>query len=128
VGSLGTHKALGLSRSKGARFQRIAVHFRGGCEQEASTLGPRQAERLVGPERADFEGLNGIVEVVDRAGRTGEVEHPVEGALNLDEVRDIVQDELKAGMLAEVGDVGGVTGEEIIHSHDAVTLYQQPVT
>src|SRR5207237_660792 len=91
-------------------------------------LGARQAERLVGPERADFERLNGVVEVVHRARRTRKVEHAVERTLDLDKVRDVVQHELKAGMLTEVGEVGGVTGEEIVHSDDAVTLFQQPVT
>src|SRR5205823_4220049 len=53
VGSLGTHKALGLSRSKGARFLLASTSEVYGDPLEASTLGPRQAERLVGPERAD---------------------------------------------------------------------------
>src|SRR4029077_8294349 len=104
-----------------------AVYLGGGREQKAGTLGPRQAEGLVRAERADFQGLNGVVEVVDRARRAREVEHPVERTLDLDEVRDIVQHELKAGMGTEVSDVAGVTGQEIVHSDDAVTLCQQSV-
>ena len=105
----------------------IAVDLRGGGEEEAGAPGLGEAESAIGPERADLEGLDGIIEVVDRARRTREVQHPIERTLDLDEVRDIVQHELKAGMLAEVGDVGRVTGEEIVHSDDAVILCQQPV-
>ena len=48
---------------------RIAVDLGGGRDQEAGTLRLGQPERLVGAERADLERLDGLLEIVDRAGR-----------------------------------------------------------
>ena len=63
--------------------QRVAVHLRGRREQEARALGLGHAERVVRAERADLQGLDGQLEVVDR-GEAGlakwstAVEMPVE--------------------------------------------------
>ncbi len=61
--------------------ERIAVDLGGRGEQEAGALLLRQAERLVRAERAHLEGLDRQLEVVDRAGRRGEVQDRVERAL-----------------------------------------------
>jgi hypothetical protein len=47
----------------------IAVHLRGRRQEEPGALGLGQAQRLVGPERADLQGLDGQFQIIDRAGR-----------------------------------------------------------
>src|SRR5256885_12927734 len=79
---------------------------------------------LMRAERADLEGLDRQLEVVDRAGGTGEVEHAVERSLDLDEVGDVVQHELKIALVPQVSDVGRGARDEVVHPHDAMALHE----
>ena len=106
----------------------VAVHLRGGGEQEARALRLRQPERLVGAEGADFQGRDRMLEVVHRTRRAREVQDGVQGPLDLDEVRHVVQDELEVVVAPQVGDIGGVPGQEVVHPDHAVALGQEPVT
>src|SRR5437773_10749173 len=55
------------------------------------------------------------------------MEHAVERSLDLDEVGDVVQHELKIALVPQVSDVGRGAGDEVVHPHDAMTLPEQPV-
>src|SRR5688572_32082821 len=50
---------------------------------------------VVRAERADLHRLDRQLEVVDRAGRTGPVQHVVDRAVDVDVPRDVVPDELE---------------------------------
>ena len=71
----------------------IAVDFRRAGQQEPRVLGLGQPERVVGAERTDLEGRDRVSEVIDRAGRAGEVEHVVDRPVDLDRLGDVVLDE-----------------------------------
>ena|SRR5204862_5987935 len=79
-------------------------------------------------ERADLERGNGMLEVVDRARWTGEVQDAIQGPLDVDEHRDVVAEELETGVALEVRKIGGRSGEEVVHPHHGVTGRQQPIT
>ena len=59
----------------------------------------------MGAEGPDLQGLDRVLEVVARARGAGEVQHRVDWAVDGDELRDVVLDELEAAVLAEVLDV-----------------------
>ncbi len=63
--------------------QRVAVDLGGRGEQDAGAFGLGQAERVVGAQRADLEGLDRQLEIVDRAGGRGEVEDEVDRTVDV---------------------------------------------
>ena len=71
----------------------IAVDLGGRGQEESRAFGLGQTERIVGAERADLEGLDRELEVVDRAGRRGEVQDAVERPIQRNELGDVVLDE-----------------------------------
>ena len=58
--------------------ERIAVAFRSGREEERRLFRLRQAERVMRAERADFQGRDRQFEIIDRAGRRGEMENVID--------------------------------------------------
>ncbi len=78
-------------------------------------------------ECADLEGGNGVLEVIDRARWTGEVQDAVQGSRHVDEHRDVVAEKLEAGVVVEVREIGGRSGEEVVHPHHGVTGREQPI-
>ncbi len=105
-------------------LERIAVDLGGGRDHEGRALGLRQAERLVRAERADLQRLDRQLEVVHRAGGAGPVQHVVHRAVHLDVVRDVVADELEVA-IAQVRDVGQVSGQQVVDAHHRVAAVEQ---
>ncbi len=105
----------------------IAVDLGGGGEEEAGSLRLGQAEAVVGAERADLQGLDGQLEIVDGRGGRGEVEDEVDRALHLERLRDVVLQVLEALPVAEMGDVLLPPGEQIVDADHAVTLGEGPL-
>ena len=88
--------------------ERVAVDLGGRGQEEARALRLGQAERVVRAERADLQGLDRELEVVDRAGRAGEVQDVVDRPVDVrSDVGDVVLDELEARVAGEVRDVVG---------------------
>ena len=80
--------------------QRIAVALRGRGEEEGRLLRLGQAERVVRAVRADLQRRDRVLEVIDRAGRRGEVEDVMHFVRQEDEIRDVVLDELVVSLPA----------------------------
>jgi hypothetical protein len=55
------------------------------------------------------------------------VQHPLKGALHIDERGDVVADELKVRMVSQVRDIRRAAGDEVVHSHDPVAGGEQSV-
>ena len=58
--------------------QRIAIAFAGRSEDERRLLILGQAERVMRPERADFQGRDRQLEIIDRAGRRSEMKDEID--------------------------------------------------
>src|SRR5438093_800893 len=66
-------------------------------QQEPCPLRLRQPQRIVRPQRADFQRRNRMPQVIDRAGRGREVQDVVERPVDLQRMRDVVADEGETG-------------------------------
>ena len=108
-------------------FERIAVHFRRGREEEPRILRLRQAECVVRAERTDFQGLNRKLEIVDRTRGRREVQHAVEMALHVHRRRDIVPDEPEAGVAGQMREVVRMTGDEVVDADDLMFVVEKAV-
>src|SRR5580704_13357038 len=80
-----------------------------------------------GAEGADFEGLNAVLHVIHWTRGAGEVKNviyfsAVEGLV------DIELAKLEAGVVAQVVEVGGASGEQIVGDDDRVAFGQQRIT
>ena len=75
----------------------------------------------------DFERGDGPLQVIDRAGRGGEVKHEIHRTLDVERLRNIVLDEAEFRNSVEMGDVPGVAGDEIIKRDHMESVGQQAV-
>ena len=76
-------------------------------------------------ERADFQRLDRLLEVVDRAGRRREVQDVVERPVDVDVVRDVVLDEREAVAADEVLDVARDAGDEVVDADDFMAALEE---
>jgi RNase P/RNase MRP subunit p29 len=82
----------------------IAVDLARRREQEASPLELREPERVVRPVGADLERLQRQAQVVDRAGRAGQVVDEINWLLDLEVARqvEVEKEELLASVVLDV--------------------------
>ena len=97
----------------------IAVDFGGGGQQEPGFDPFGQAQHVHGPDRVGFNGFDGIVLVVHRRGRTGQVINLIHFQPN--SFGNIVADEFKVRVAQPVNDVALVAGVEIVEANDLMT-------
>jgi hypothetical protein len=105
---------------------RIAVYLGGGGLEDT---GPNPLGQSKAVDRSDHRGLHrldGVVLVVRRRRRAGEIVNPVD--LKLKRVDNIVPHKLEVGISKKMLDVGLATGEEIIKADDFVPLLDKAVT
>ena len=77
---------------------RIAVTFGSGGEEIRSFFGERQAQGIVRAERADFQSLNRVFQVIGRTGGRSEMQDDVDRAGDFDVTRDILAREAEFRM------------------------------
>ena len=106
----------------------VAVDLARGREQEPGTLELREPEHVVGPVRAHFERMQGQAEVVDRAGRAGQVEHDVHGLLEKERLGEVVVDEVKIRAVLNVLNVLERASIEVVDTDDPISITKQKVT
>src|SRR6185436_15991513 len=82
------------------------------------------SERIVRAERPDLERWNRPLQIIDRAGRAGPVIHAIDGAFDVDVVRDVVTHEEEIAS-AEVGDVREIAREQIVDADHGMALVEQ---
>ena len=102
---------------------RIAVHFgsRGLEDSRSYPLG--QAQHVDSPHYAGFHRFHGVVLVVNRRGWTREIKDPID--LHENGFHDIMPDQLKVGVVEEVGNIALGAREEIIQRNHLVAFGQQ---
>ncbi len=103
----------------------VAVDLGGAGEQEPGVLGLGQAQGVVGAERAHLERWDRMCQVVDGAGRTGEMEHVVHRSIDLDRLGDIVLDEAERRPLQEGGQVTAAAGQQVVDADDLIAVAQE---
>lgn len=113
---------LGLRMDK-----RVAVALGSRGEDEGRAFVLCQTERIVRSERADFQGRNRDAQVIDRAGRAGEMPDIIDLARDVDEVGDVVADEFVVLIPGEMLDVRDIASDEAIDRDDAMPLGEQAV-
>jgi len=107
--------------------QGIAVHFRGRSQEKARPLVLGQPQGLVGAQRADFQGLDGQLQVVNGTGRRRKVPHIIHPRIQEKKLGHVLLDELEAGISSQVRDVIHRAGDKIVNPDDLVSARQQPV-
>jgi hypothetical protein len=105
---------------------RIAIHLAG---RGLENLGPAAAghpQEVDRPHHRGLHRLDGVVLIVARGGRAGEVVDLVH--LQPERMDDVVADELEVRLLEQVGDVRLLTGEEVVDADHVVPLGHEPLT
>jgi len=104
---------------------RFAVDFAGGGLEDFGSDAFGESEHVDGSHDGGFDGLDGVVLVMDGRGRAGEVVDFVD--FERDGVYDVVADELEIGFGEEVCDIGFLAGEEVIEADEIVALCDEAV-
>ena len=107
--------------------QGIAVALARRGEQKARALRLGQPERVVRAERTDLQRGDGMLQIVDRRGRRGEMKDEVHVVGQEDVVRDIVLDEAVVLIPREVLDIRRAAGDEVVDANDPMALGDQAV-
>jgi hypothetical protein len=84
-----------------------------------------QPKHVDGAVHAGLGGLHGVMLIVNRRGRTGEIVNFVD--LDIERESHVVPHQLEARMIAQMGDVQFGSGEEIVDAKDVVALGDQSV-
>ena len=105
---------------------RVAVDLRGGGLKDPALQPLGKAQHVDGAMHARFGRLHGVVLVVDRGGRAGEIIDLVH--LEIERKGDIVTDELEARVADQMLDIALGAGEEIVDAKNIVPVGEEPVT
>ena len=104
---------------------RIAIHLTGGGQKQAGLHAAGEAEHVVGAEKTGFGGFYRIGLVIDGGSRAGEVPDAVD--FELDRLGHVVANELKAGVVPPLAQVGLATGEGVVETEHLLTGLHQSI-
>ena len=102
---------------------RVTVNFACRCLQDAGFYALCKAEHVDGAHDACLDGLYRVELVMDRACGAGQVENAVH--LQKNRFRDIVTDEFKIAVVAQVCNVSHTACKIIVQANDFVTVIQK---
>ena len=106
--------------------QRVAVGFRGRCEQEAGAVAGGQLQQVMGAEAVRQHDLQGDAGEIGRAGRAGQVVDLLgRGEIGGQGAGQIMLDHAQAWVVADGGDVARVAGQVVVDDGDVVPRGQQ---
>jgi hypothetical protein len=88
-------------------------------------LHTRKTERVQGSCGADFEGLDGQLQIVDWRSQRREMQNDVDVAANMDEVCHVRADQPEWPYLREVADIRGCASAEVIEGEHLVAVKQK---
>ena len=108
-------------------FQRVAVAFGGGREEEFCAFGLGKAEGVMRPQRTDLEGLDRELEIIDGAGGRCEMKDVVDAAGEVDELRDVMPNKLEVLVAGEMRDVVGIARDEVVDGNDVMAFGKEAV-
>src|SRR4029077_11754726 len=83
-------------------------------------------ERVKGAEGSDFQSRNAVIAVVDRARRAGEMKNEIALA-HIERFANVFLNEFEARLVAEVGDVGAATGEQVVDDDHTPAFGEQGI-
>jgi len=69
-----------------------------------------------------------MFQVINRAGRGGEMEHRVDCAINKNVMSNVMIDEAEVGVTRQMRDIAGISSNQVIYSNDCVTFGQKAIT
>ncbi|SPF43877.1 hypothetical protein SBA1_500028 [Candidatus Sulfotelmatobacter kueseliae] len=108
-------------------LQRIAVALGSGRHQIFRAVLAGQVESVKSSKGTDFQRRNAVNAVVDGAGRAGKVEDEVNLA-HVEGIANILFDELKARLLAQMFEVGETAGDKVVDDNHTPALCEQGIT
>src|SRR5260370_6022582 len=105
---------------------RITIDFRGGRMKNSCPYTFRESQHVDRAVDACFCRLHGIVLIVNRRGRAGEIVNLID--LQIEREGDIVSDQLEMPMTEQVFDVPSRSGEKIVDTKDDRAVRQETLT
>ena len=105
-------------------LQRVAIHLGGRSDHEFGLLRFGQPQCIVSAEGAYFQRRDGPLQIVDRAGWAGPVQHHIDRTVEIDVFRDVVFDEIKISR-RQMRDIRQVAGQEVVDPDHLMSTIEQ---
>jgi hypothetical protein len=105
---------------------RVAIDLAGRRLQDLGADPLRQTKHVDGAVHARLRGLHGVVLVVDRRSRAGEIVDFVD--LDIERKGNVVADRLEVGMTQQVGNVAPGPSEIVVNAYHFVAGGDEPIT
>ena len=81
----------------------------------------------MGTKRIHFQSFDRQLEIIDGAGRRGQVQHPIQMTWNMNGVAHVVMNKFEFRVALVLVDILCRTGDQIVDHDRFVTVSQQPV-
>ena len=104
-------------------FQWITVHFRCACLQQAYASTSGQAQHVRRPEHRGFHGFDGIVLIVLRTCRAGQIINVAD--LDFYGINNVVTNYFQVAVVVNAFEISPLTREEVVHAHNIESLVQE---
>ena len=103
----------------------VAIDFACGCLEYLRVDSFRQAQHVDGTMHAGLGGLDRVMLIMYGAGRASQVIDLVN--LNIKREGDVMAHHFKIRVVHQVGNVGFIAGEKVVHTQNVVPLLDQPI-
>ena len=102
---------------------RIPIYLTGTRLQDTGMTSLGQPQRVQCSDNAGLPGLDRIILIVNRTGRTGQIINLV--ALHVDILQDVMSYKLKIRILHQMANIIFLPGKQVVHTYYVVSLFQQ---
>jgi len=103
----------------------ITINLGSRCLENTCLHSFCKPQTIDGPEHGGLHRLDGVVLVVRRGRRAGQIINPIN--LKLKGIDHIVADKFESGISHEMLDVRLATGEKVIQTNDIISLFDESV-
>src|SRR5215469_18624537 len=98
-------------------FQRVAITLRRRSHEKFRMVLPGQIEAVHGTGRADLQGFDTMLQVIDRTSRRSEVEDVIDLA-GIEWHADVLMQELETRLIRQQREIVHASGQQIVGADD----------
>jgi hypothetical protein len=106
---------------------RIAVAFRGGCQQKPGAVLARDFQHVARPRRAHVQGLNGMFQIILGTRQRRQVQHPIHRPIHFQRATNVPLAKGKRWVTLQMLEISRRARNEIIQPDHGVAFPDQPV-
>ena len=108
-------------------LERIAVALRCRTDEAPRAVPSRKLQHVPRPNRSGIQRLDGMLQIIDRARERREMKDAIHRTGQVQWFTNVVFDKAEIGVIEQMFDIFGVTGDEIVERDYRVSSFDQPI-